>query len=129
MSKFNSIEIADIVSLYPKVETHKFFGFFERVMYMPTRSRIESYRNYYDAPEAHILHDIAEGEDARRSLSELPEMNTSESGNYRLDICMSNDCKFVAFQVFERNQNDFVPYSKLCILEGEQAQAFENLLA
>lgn len=129
MSKFNTIEISNLVSLHPKVEKHKFFGFFERVCYQPTRSSIESYRNYYDIREADILQQIAEGDDPKTTLEAATEMQTSENGDYRLDICLSEDCQFAAFQVFERKQGEFVPYSKLCFLEGAQAEAFEDLIA
>lgn len=129
MSKFNTIEISNLVALHPKVEVHKFLGLFERVSYLPTRSNIESYRNYYDAREADILQKIAEGDDPQTALEAADEMQTSNNGNYRLDICMSKDCQFAAFQVFEREHGEFVPYSKLCFLEGNQAQVFENLLA
>lgn len=129
MSKFNTIEISNLVALHPKVEVHKFLGLFERVSYLPTRSNIESYRNYYDAREADVLQKIAEGDDPQTALEAAEEMQTSNNGNYRLDICMSKDCQFAAFQVFEREHGEFVPYSKLCFLEGNQAQVFENLLA
>ncbi len=129
MSKFNTIEISNLVSLHPKVETHKFFGLFERVCYQPTRSNIESFRNFYDAREAGILQQIAEGDDPKMALEAASEMQTSEHGDYRLDMCMSDDCQFAAFQVFERQRGEFIPYSKLCFLEGAQAEAFEDLIA
>lgn len=129
MSKFNSIEISSIVSLHPKVEVHKFFGVFEHVCYSPTRSSIQSFRNYYDADAANILRDIATDSNTRTTIADIEEMRTSENGNYRLDICISKDCRFVAFQLFERRSTSFEPYCNLCILEGEQARAFENLLA
>lgn len=129
MSKFNTIEIANLVALHPKVEVHKYFGLFERVTYAPTRSNIESYRNYYNVYEADVLQKIAEGDDPKVILEAAEEMQTSSNGNFRLDICLSRDCQFAAFQVFERQHDEFVPYSKLCFLEGGQAQVFENLLA
>ena len=129
MSKFNTIEISGLVSLHPKVETHKFLGFFEHVRYQPTRSSIESYRNYYGAREAEVFQQIADGNDPKATLEAAEEMQTSEGGDYRLDMCLSEDCQFAAFQVFERRKGEYVPYSKLCFLEGAQAEAFENLIA
>lgn len=129
MSKFNSIEIAELVALHPKVETHRFFGLFERVSYQPTHSKIESFRNYYGAHEADLLQKIAESDDPEVQMSSAKEIHVAANGNYRLDICLSKDCKFVAFQVFQRQHNEFVPFSRLCILEGDQAKAFEELLA
>jgi len=129
MSKFNSIEISNIVSLHPNVEVHKYLGVFEHVCYAPTRSSIQSFRNYYDAYAANVLRDIAIDEGSRTSITDMKELRTSENGNYRLDICISKDCRFVAFQLFERHSMCFEPFCNLCILEGEQARAFENLLA
>ena len=129
MSKFNSIEISNLVALHPKVEVHKFLGLFERVSYQPTHSLIESYQNYYDAPDADVLQKIAEGDDPKETLEAAMEMNTVQTGDYRLDLCISKDRMFAAFQVFERQSDKFVPYSKLCFLEGDSANMFENLLA
>lgn len=129
MSKFSTIEISRLVSLHPKVERYSFLSFFEHACYLPTRSNIRSYRNYYDAREACLLQQIAEGNDPRTTLETVVGMQSSPSGDYRLDFCLSKDCQFAAFQVFERQSGEFVPYSKLCFLEGSQAQALENLIA
>lgn len=129
MSKFNAIGISSLVALHPKVEIHKFLGLFERVSYQPTHSAIVSYRNYYSAREAEIFQQIAETEDPTSCLKNAEEMQTVDNGDYRLDLCMSNDCQFAAFQVFERKQGEYIPYSKLRFLEGDSARIFENLLA
>ena len=128
MSKFSSIEISNLVALHPKVEIRRFMGLFERVCYQPTRSRIESYRNYYGAREAQVFQQIAEAEDPRGCLTAATEMQTSATQDYRVDLCMSSDCQFAAFQVFELRRGAYVPYSKLRFLEGEEAKVFENLL-
>lgn len=129
MSKFSTIEISRLVSLHPKVERHSFLSFFEHACYLPTRSDINSYRSYYDAPEAGLLQQIADGSDPKATLVTASGMQSSPNGDYRLDLCLSKDCQFAAFQVFERQSDEFVPYSKLCFLEGSQAQALENLIA
>lgn len=129
MAKFSTIEISSLVSLHPKVEFYRFFRLFERVFYMPTRSSIESYRNYYNVREAELLLQIADGVDPCSTLDSAEKMPVSPNGNYRLDFCLSEDCQFAAFQVFERHSDEFVPYSKLCFLEGSQAKALEKLIA
>jgi len=129
MSKFNTIEIANLVSLHPKVEKRNFLGFFEHTFYQPMHSDIESFRNYYDAREADILQQIAEGDDPAETLDAASEMNTSNDGDYRLDLCISEDRQFAAFQVFACEHGEYIPYSRLCFLEGRQAEAFERLLA
>lgn len=127
MSKFSNIQIAEIVALHPQVEVHKFFGLFEYATYQGTHSRIESYRNFYNKPEALSLVHIADA--PKESLLSASELQANPDGNYRVDLCISKDCKFAAFQVFERKGSDFEPFSKLCILEGEEASTFEKLLA
>lgn len=129
MSKFNAIEIARLVALHPKVDERRFMGLFERVVYVPTRSRIDSYRNYYGQHEADVLLNIAEAEDPRPFLGQAKEIHIDPQGRYRLDLCISADCCFAAFQVFEQRNGTFEPYSKLRFLEGEDARVFENLLA
>lgn len=129
MSKFNSIEISRLVALHPDVEVSKLLGLFERVSYRPTHSRIESYRNYYGQHEAEVLQEIAEAEEPSHCLSTAAELQTVADGDYRLDLCMSADCMFAAFQVFELKGDGYEPYSKLRFLVGESARVFENLLA
>ena len=129
MSKFSAIEISSIVTLHPKVESRKFLGLFERTRYQPTHSPIESYRNYYDQREADLFQQIAESSNPGQRMIDMKEMQTSKSQDYRVDLCISHDCQFVAFQVFVRQQDEYAPYSKLCFLEGNDASAFENLLA
>lgn len=129
MSKFHTIEIANLVVLHPKVEVSKFLGFFEHVCYQPTHSNIESFRNYYDKTEATTLANIAEAEHPGPMMEQTAEVHTSSGNDYRLDLCLSADHQFAAFQVFARQQDEYVPYSKLCFLEGNCAAQFENLLA
>lgn len=128
MSKFNTIEISHLVGLHPKVESTKFLGLFERVVYQPTHSPIHSFRNYYDSQAANILLQISETASRQESLQRLSEIKTETSGNYRLDLCISDDHNFVAFQVFERQSTTFVPFTTLCFLEGPNAMAFEDIL-
>lgn len=128
MSKFNTIEISNLVALHPKVDVKRFFGLFERVTYQPTHSVIGSYRNYYTKEEADLFQQIAEEEDPELCLKTAQEVHTSASGNYRVDLCISEDCQFAAFQVFELQRGEYAPYSKLRFLEGESARVFENLI-
>lgn len=128
MSKFDSIEIATIVALHPKVARHRFFGLFDRVYYQPTHSHIESYRNFYNSQEAKYLQEIAESKDPSALLTEAHDLQTSDQGSFCLDFCMSKDHNFIAFQVFEHNKQELIPFSKLCILEGAAARSFESLL-
>lgn len=132
MSKFTSIEMSDLVALHPKVESHKFLGMFEHVCYKPTNSKIESYRNYYNASEAEVLIRLSEEpeENFEQCISANKELQiTDNNAEYRMDLCLSHDCCFAAFQVFQLRQGEYTPVSKLRILEGEKAKSFENLLA
>ncbi len=129
MSKFSTIEISSLVALHPKVDVRRLFGIIERVSYQPTHSRIESYRNYYALADAEFLQRIAEADDPRQCLTEQTEVHTTEAQEYRLDLCMSHDHEFAAFQVFQLLPDGYVPYSKLRFLEGDSAHVFESLLA
>lgn len=131
MSKFSAIEISQLVALHPKVNNSKLFGLFERVHYSPTGSRIESYRNYYSAADAETLIRLSEIPDEAivQHLSQCSELPLSQQQDYRMDLCLSADHRFVAFQVFRKKDDDFEAASKLRFLEGELAQKFENILA
>lgn len=131
MSKFSAIEISQLVALHPKVNNQKLFGLFERVRYVPTGSKIESYRNYYSAADAETLIRLSETSDdaIAQDLSNCSELPLSQEQDYRMDLCKSDDCQFVAFQVFRKKMGEYEAASKLRILEGELALKFENILA
>lgn len=132
MSKFEAIEMSKHVALHPKVEEHKILGLFGRhYQYAPTHSRLSSYRNYYNTADGESFLHLSEApaEVIGEQISTIGERNTTADGEYRLDMCLSDDARFVAFQVFKRNRGEYEPVSIIRFLEGDEAQSFEQLLA
>lgn len=132
MSKFNEIEMSQIVICHPHVEQHKILGIFgNKVRYQPTKSLISSYRNYYNAKDGATFLTICEASSAttEECILASQEMKTTENGDFRVDLCISDDAQFVAFQVFERQKDEYNPISTIKFLEGDVAEKFEQLLA
>ena len=131
MSNFDAIEMSKHVALHPKVEARKFLGLFGRqYQYVPTHSRLSSYRNYYNATDGESFLHLSEAtaEVISQQIRSIGERNTTDNGEYRLDMCLSADACFVAFQVYKLQGGDYVPVSIIRFLEGDDARNFEQLL-
>ncbi len=132
MSKFSLIELSNTVVLHPNVSVVKgFFGFSEKAIYTPTRSKIESYENYFTKEVGLAIKQIIDAptDKIEETIESLPDFACEEKGDIRMDICISHDHKFVAMQLNENDGKEYQPFSKVCFLEGKSAEMFEAKLA
>ncbi len=132
MSKFEALEMSQHVALHPRVEAQKFLGLFgQHYLYTPTRSRISSFSNYYDTNDGEAFLRISEAseEEICEQINRMGERQVTGQGEYRLDLCISADARFVAFQLYHRQRGEYQAVSIIRFLEGDTAQCFEQLLA
>lgn len=132
MSKFSLIELSNTVALHPKVSIVKgFFGLTEKAVYTPTRSKIESYENYFNHEVGMEIKQIIDApiEKVEETINSLPDFKNEANGDIRMDICISHDHRFVAMQLNQLSGEKYEPISKVCFLEGDPAEKFEAKLA
>lgn len=102
MSKFYALQMAtEVVKHHNIAETNGFLGHFKHAFYRPTNSMVESYCNYYNEPEARKIQSLIDSTDEQldEHLSALSETNCVSSASFRLDMCVSQDCRFIAMQL------------------------------
>ena len=96
MANINAFQMADIISADKNISVKKgFLGLSTKYVYIPTGSRIRGYIKEYSMATGEKLHALLDSpieqiEDVINSFEE------SEMGNYRLEMCVSDDKQFVA---------------------------------
>lgn len=129
MSRFEAIDLSQAVAQCGKVKRQRsLFG--THTVYLPTSSRIDSYRNYFGEQEGSSLLQLAKAqtEETTSILEQLNELKTDDKGTIRMDLCISRDHQFIAFQLFRQSAEAYTPISKVTYLEGHSAELLEDKL-
>ncbi len=131
MSKFYALNMAQEVAKYPQIANKDtFFGLIHQTVYQPTQSKVESFSNYYNAENGQVFRELIEcpKEQLNQLLDTLQETHQDKEGKYRLDLCISEDCKFVAMQLNEVKGSNTFHLTPIRYFEGKEAESVENLL-
>lgn len=131
MSKFNALRMAQEVAKYPQIAIRdSFFGLFSETVYKPTESKVESYSNYYDADNGLVFRRLIECPDEHLSemLQSLHETHQDKQGRFRLDLCISEDCRFIAMQLNEVSAESVHHLTPIRYFEGKEAEQVEDLI-
>ena len=132
MSRFSLIEMSETVELHPKVSIVKgFLGLRKKAIYSPTKSEIESYENYFNKEVGMQIKQIIDAptDKVEETIQSLPDFESENRGEIRMDICISHDHKFVAMQLYHLQGEKYEPMSRISFLEGDTAELFEAKLA
>ncbi len=132
MAKFYALEMAKEVAHHPLIKKTKgIFGMFSRVIYTPTSSAMESYSNYYNETTAKQFQTLIDSkdEDLTKSLSPLINTQCEDSANFRLDLCISHDCRFIAMQLNHVADGIITHITPIRYFEGDQAKMIEDIFA
>jgi len=130
MSKFHAIEMADEVAKHPHITYSKgLFGKFGQVVYSPTSSKMESYSNYYNEAVARQFQTLINSNDENLSQSLKPLLNTKceDSTNFRLDLCISHDSRFIAMQLNHVADGTITHITPVRYFEGDEAQMVDDI--
>lgn len=132
MSRFNSVEMAKTVSQHSHVAmNHTFFGIITTARYTETGSLIDSFENFYAKIEGEELRgflSLSDDQIQNRKCWNRIAYN-KEYGNYRLDLCLSRDHKFVAMQLYQFIAFMYRPVTDVRCFEGETAEHVLKLIA
>lgn len=130
MSRFNSVEMAKTVSQYPQVEIKKsFFGLFTKAFYRPTNSPIGSYAKYFTREALEDLELLLNlnKDNCREKTSHLVLCEAVANGNLLLEMCLSNDRRFIALQLSQYHNLSYRPLSDVTYYEDETAEVIARL--
>ncbi len=129
MSSIKNLEMAAALSAYQHIEIKKSL-FSTKAIYTPTQSQIKAVVLEYTPTE---------GERVQRLLNmPLNKMATEieqngkpvagANGNFRLELCLSNDHEFCAVQLFRFGDFKYNPVCEPHFYEGKDVEPFTKLL-
>ena len=130
MSRFYTLKMAREVAEHPMIaDQEHLFGLIHNVVYKPTSSKIESYSNYYAEEDARLFKNLIEGKDdnLKNELDPLAKVMCSDSSLFRLDLCVSHDCQFIAMQLNHVNGEEITHITPIRYFEGNDALAVNEI--
>lgn len=132
MTKIKNLHMADAVigNNDIKVES-RFFGFAEKVTYLPTESPVNVRIYDYTASDGEQLANVLS-----KNVDEMAQMvqdgktvKNVPIGNVRAETCMSADHKFLMIQLLRYIDFDYRPLSDVRIFVGPDAEVAASLFA
>lgn len=125
MENISKMEMASALfnQIYIKTEK-KFFGLMTKVIYKPTKSPIVGVCMDYSPSEGEKVKEIlttpASGLDAVFQKVGLP--TTTTNGNFRLNLCYSQDHEFAALHLQQFSGFEYHSASEVRFTAGEEAK-------
>lgn len=128
MSSIKNLEMASALSAHPHIEIKKSL-FSTKAVFTPTQSRVKAVVLEYTP---------SEGERVARLLSMSPSEMIADirqkgkpaagaNGNYRLELCLSDDQRFCAVQLLRFGDFQYKPVIEPRFFEGDDVAAIALL--
>lgn len=101
-----------------------FFGFVKRAYYLPTESKINVSLKDLDIETGTRVKKLLDShnDNLKEDVAELGEVKESPISNMRLEVCVSCDGQFAAFQLLRFMGIDYRPITDVKIYEGAEAE-------
>ena len=123
--------MAAAFKVLPQVEIKKcFFGLSTSMTYQKTNSKIHIIQNEYDASNCKLLEDtlLTSPEKLVEVGVSAKDIKKSSIGNYRLDICLSDDKQFLATQLLRFVNFNYVEITDMKVFEGKAAEIIAEII-
>lgn len=129
MSSIKSLEMAAAVSENPNIEIKKSL-FSTKAIYTPTQSKCKAVVLEYSLPAGERVQKLLNmpAEKMADDIEKNGKPVAGANGNFRLELCISDDNKFCAFQLFRFGDFRYKPVSEPCFYEGKDVEAIAKLL-
>ena len=128
MASITKLDMSAEVLGHNNISTQKvIFG--TKVIYTPTGSKVKAYQREYADSDGKIVQRIlsVSEEKLEKEVAQARGIVSPAIGNTRLDMCISVDHQFAAFQVFKFANLSYHRASNVKIFEGSSAQLLANL--
>ncbi len=126
MAKVSKLDMAQEVLSHSNITTQKtFLG--EKVIYTPTGSKVKAYQREYSTSDGELAARLLTAPEGKleQMAAKARGVIKPAIGSIRIDMCISADRQFAAFQVFKFVNLVYQRDSDVIIYEGYNA----NLLA
>jgi len=128
MSSIKNLEMAAVVSAYKNITIKKSL-FFTKAIYTPTGSSVKIKVLEYSPSEGEKLERLLDMpiEKMNVDIQQKGKPVASVNGNFRLEVCLSDDHMFCALQLFRFADLSYHPLFEPRFYEGENVEYITKL--
>lgn len=130
MANIKHLEMAEAFCALPQIEIKKsFFGLKTDIIYTTTKSNIRVVQNEYDITNGKLMEELLLCS-PEKLIEEVGKKNitTTSIGKLRLDACVSEDKQFVAAQLLQFADFNYIPVTGMQVFEGKAAEALAQII-
>lgn len=131
MANILRMTMTDAVVANKNVDIRKsFFGLVKRAYYAPTDSPLAVKVKDLDMETGYKVKDLldAKTDKLQQVADAMGHVEESPIGNMQLEVCVSKDGKFAAYQLLKFMGLDYRPLTTAKIYEGAEAQLVSSIL-
>ena len=129
MSSIKNLEMAAALFAYQHIEIKKSL-FSTKVVYTPTQSQVKVYILEYAPTEGERVERLL-GMPLDKMAADIQQKGkpaAGANGNFRLELCLSDDRQFCALQLFRFGDFQYKPVFEPRFYEGKDVEAIALLL-
>ena len=129
MSSIKNLEMAAALSAYQHIEIKKSL-FSTKVVYTPTQSQVKACILEYSPMEGERVERLL-GMPLDKMAADIQQKGkpaAGANGNFRLELCLSDDRQFCALQLFRFGDFQYKPVFEPRFYEGKDVEAIALLL-
>ena len=129
MSNIKNLEMAAALSTYQHIEIKKSL-FSTKAIYTPTQSQAKAIILEYTPSEGERVEHLLEMplDKMAADIQQKGKPAAGANGNFRLELCLSDDHQFCALQLFRFSDFQYKPVFEPRFYEGKDAEAVALLL-
>ena len=129
MSSIKHLEMAAALSAYTNIKIKKSL-FSTKVIYTPTQSQIMAYILEYSLSEGERVERLLEMpfDKMAADIVQKGKPVTGANGNFRLELCLSDDHQFCGLQLFRFGDFKYNPVFEPRFYEGKHVQIIAQLI-
>ena len=129
MSSIKNLEMAAALSTYEHIEIKKSL-FSTKAIYTPTQSQANAIILEYTPSEGERVEHLLDMplDKMAADIQQKGKPAAGANGNFRLELCLSDDHQFCALQLFRFSDFQYKPVFEPRFYEGKDAEAVALLL-
>ena len=129
MSSIKHLEMAAALSVYTHIEIKKSL-FSTKAIYTPTQSQVKAYILEYSPSEGGRLERLLEMpfDKMATDIVQKGKPVAGVNGNFRLELCLSDDHQFCGLQLFRFGDFKYNPVFEPRFYEGKDAETIAQLI-
>ena len=129
MSSIKNLEMAAALSAYPHVTIKKSL-FSSKAIYTPTQSQIKVIILEYSPSEGERVERLLAMplDKMAEDIAKKGKPTAGANGNFRLELCLSDDRQFCALQLFRFADFQYKPVFEPRFYEGKDAEYITQLI-